>query len=65
MSLTPDGMLADLQQIMVNLRCELDECRAESDEAQRRLADRTIERDEALAQQTATAEIAPASSPSS
>jgi hypothetical protein len=40
---TPDSTLADPQQIIADLRRELAECRAE--------------RDEALAQQTATAEV--------
>src|SRR6516164_3963981 len=43
MSPAPDGTLADPQQIIADLRRELTECRAE--------------RDEALAQQTATAEV--------
>jgi GAF domain-containing protein len=43
MSATPDNTLADPQQIIADLRCELAECRAE--------------RDEALAQHTATAEV--------
>jgi class 3 adenylate cyclase len=43
MSATPDTTLADPQQTIAGLQCELAECRAE--------------RDEALAQQTATAEV--------
>ena len=43
MSPTPDSTLADPQQIIADLQRELAECRAE--------------RDEALAQQTATAEV--------
>jgi class 3 adenylate cyclase len=43
MSPTPDGTLADLQQVIAELRRQLDE--------------RTAERDEALEQQTATAEV--------
>src|SRR6476646_2067349 len=43
MSAPPDSTLADPQQIIVDLRRQLAECRAE--------------RDEALAQQTATAEV--------
>ena len=54
---TPDGTLADPQQIIADLRRELDECRAERDKAQRKLDERTTERDEAIAQQAATAEV--------
>jgi PAS domain S-box-containing protein len=50
-------MLADSQRIIASLRDELDECRGERDKAQRKLDERTTERDEALAQQTATAEV--------
>src|SRR5580692_8170730 len=50
-------MLADPQQIIADLRRELGECRAELDKAQRNLNETTTERDEALAQQTATAEV--------
>ena len=57
MSPTPDSTLADPQQIIADLRRELDECRAERDKAQRKLDESTTERDEALAQQTATAEV--------
>src|SRR5215471_157901 len=57
MSATSDSTLADPQQIIANLRRELDECRAERDHAQRNLNDTLTERDEALAQQTATAEV--------
>jgi hypothetical protein len=45
-------MLADPQQIIAELRRELDECTA-----QRKLDERTTERDETIAQQTATAEL--------
>jgi len=56
-SSTPDSMLADPQQINANLRRELDECKAERDKAQRHLNETTTERDEALARETATAEV--------
>src|SRR6266446_6043273 len=64
MSATPDSTLADPQQIITDLQRQLAECRAERDgalaerdNAQRRLAERTAERDEAWEQQTATAEV--------
>src|ERR1700737_1853871 len=64
MSPTPDNTLADPQQIIADLQRQLAECRAERsealaerDKAQRRLAVRSAERDEALEQQTATAEV--------
>ena len=57
MSPTPDSTSVDAQQIVANLRRELDECRAERDRAQRKLDEKTGELDEALAQQTATAEV--------
>ena len=64
MSGTPDSILADPQQIIADLQRQLVECRAERDEAhaerlkaQRKLAKATAERDEALGQQTATAEV--------
>jgi signal transduction histidine kinase/prephenate dehydratase len=64
MSATPDSTLADPQRIIADLQRQLAECRAEwdkalaeRDKAQRRLAERTAERDEALEQQTATAEV--------
>ena len=57
MSPTPDSTLVDPQQIVANLRRELDECRAERDRAQQKLDEKTSELDEALAQQTATAEV--------
>ena len=63
MRVTPDSTLADPQQIIADLQRQLAECRAERDEAlaerdkaQRRLAERTGERDEVFEQQTATAE---------
>src|ERR1700720_1243967 len=64
MSATPDSTLADPQRIIADLQRQLAQCRAEwdkalaeRDKAQRRLAERTAERDEALEQQTATAEV--------
>ena len=57
MSATPDNTLADPEQLIADLRRQLAESRAEMDEAQRQLTERTIERDEALTQQTATAEV--------
>src|SRR5690349_13924866 len=64
MSATPDRTFADPQQIIAELQRELTECRAECDKAlaerdktQRRLAERTAERNEAFEQQTATAEV--------
>jgi hypothetical protein len=49
-SLTPSGTLADPQQIIADLRRELREARAERDEAQRKLNERTTEPDEAMAE---------------
>ena len=57
MSATPDSTLADPQQIIANLRRELGECRVELDKTRHNLKETTTERDEALAQQTATAEV--------
>jgi hypothetical protein len=52
-----DSTLADPQQVIADIRRELDECRAERDNAQRKLEERTAERDEAVVQQAAMAEI--------
>ena len=57
MSATPESTLANAEQRIADLERQLAEFRAEGNEAQRQLAERTIERDEALAQQTATAEV--------
>src|SRR3954452_2979342 len=63
MSATPDSTLADPRQIadlqrqLAECRAERDKALAERDKAQRRLAERTAECDEALEQQTATAEV--------
>jgi hypothetical protein len=46
---TRDSTLADPQQLIADLRRELDECRAERDNAQRKLEERTAEHDEAPA----------------
>jgi len=53
----PDSTLADPQPIIVDLRRELAECRAERDKAQRKLDKKKTELAEALAQRTATAEV--------
>ena len=57
MSATPGSTLPDPQQIIADLQRQLAEALAERDRAQWRLAERTAERDEALEQQTATAEV--------
>jgi hypothetical protein len=56
-SLTPSDTLADPQHIIAELRRELGESRAERDKARRKLNERTTERDEALARETAIAEV--------
>src|SRR5215472_11842158 len=57
MSATPDSTFTNPEQLTADLQRQLVECRAALDKAQRQLAERTIERDEALAQQIATAEV--------
>jgi transcriptional regulator with GAF, ATPase, and Fis domain len=64
MSVTPDSTLAnpeqriaDLERQLAEREAELAECKAERDEVQQILNEAATERDEALAQQTATAEI--------
>jgi class 3 adenylate cyclase len=64
MSATPDSTLAnpeqriaDLERQLAEREVELAKCKAERDEARRKLNETTTERDEALEQQTATAEV--------
>src|SRR5215471_14906488 len=57
MSATPDSTLANPEQRIADLERQLAECQSDRDQAQQQLAERTIERDEAHAQQTATAEV--------
>ena len=57
MSATPDSTVAYPQQIIANLRRELGECRVELDKTRHNLKETTTERDEALAQQTATGQV--------
>ena len=64
MSVTPDSTLAnpeqriaDLERQLAEREAELAECKAERDEVQQILNEAATERDEALAQQAATAEV--------
>jgi len=56
-SLSPKATLADPQRTIADLRRQLAKSRAECEELQRTLDETTAERDEALEQQTATAEV--------
>ena len=58
---TPDSTLADPQQLIADLGRELEECKAERDNAQRKLDEKTTELDEALKRETATANVVPSS----
>jgi chromosome segregation ATPase len=57
MSATPDSTFTSPEQRIADLERQLAEYRAESNATQRQLAERTIERDEALQRETATAEV--------
>src|SRR6516162_6071311 len=57
MSATPDSTFTNPAQLIADLQRQLVECRAELDKAQRDLNETTTERDEALARETATAEV--------
>src|SRR5215475_13006070 len=54
---SPEQRIADLERQLAACRAERAEALGERDKAQRGLAERTAERDEALEQQTATAEV--------
>src|SRR3954468_696040 len=57
MSAMPDSTFADPKDhLIADLQRQLAECKAERDEVQRSLIERTPERDETVEQQTATAE---------
>ena len=53
----PEQRIADLERQLAEREAELAECKAELDKAQRNLNETTTERDEALARETATAEV--------
>ena len=53
----PEQLIADLEHQLAEREAELAECKAELDKAQRKLNETTTQRDGALAQQTATAEV--------
>ena len=57
MSPTPDNASANLQPTFADLQRQLAEARAERDAAQRRLIERTAERDENEAQKAAMVEV--------
>src|SRR6266542_3921792 len=57
MSATPDNTLADPERLIANLQRQLADCKAELDKALRNLNETKTEGDEALEQQTATAEV--------
>jgi len=57
MSATPESTLANPAQRLADLESQLAECKAELDKAQRNLNETTTERAEALARETATAEV--------
>ena len=56
MSATPDSTLSDRERL-ANLQRQLAECKAERDKARRNLNETKTERDEALARETALAEV--------
>ena len=56
MSATPDSTLVNPEHL-ADLQRQLAECRAERDEAHRQLAETATKCDEALARETATAEV--------
>ena len=57
MSATPESTLANPEQRIADLERQLAECKAELDKAQRNLNETKSERDEALARETALAEV--------
>jgi len=57
MSATPDSTFTNPEPLIADLQRQLVECRAELDKAQRNLNETTTERDEALARETALAEV--------
>jgi GAF domain-containing protein len=57
MSPTPDSTLADSKRFIADLQRQLAECKAELDKAQRNLNETKTERDEAIARETALAEV--------
>jgi GAF domain-containing protein len=57
MSPTPDSTLADSKRFIADLQRQLAECKAELDKAQRNLNETNTERDEAIARETALAEV--------